>query len=133
MAKIVDKNPDREKAKSLESMAEKILKRIEDTDEEKYTTQVVKDYYNIIHNLLEAISASLGKKVKGKGAHADLISLVCREFDINTSEEQFLQNLRKYRNRISYEGFFIRKDYLQRNEDSIKKIIQKFKNILNEI
>ncbi len=73
MAKIVEKSPDREKAKSLKKLSVKILKRIDETDKEKYTTQVVRDYYNAIHNLLEAISISMGKKVKGKGAHAELI------------------------------------------------------------
>lgn len=133
MAKIVDKTPDKERAKSLKKLAEKILMRIDETDKEKYTTQVVKDYYNVIHNLLEAISMSMGKKVKGRGAHAELISLICRKFDIETGQEQFLQSLRKYRNRISYEGLFIQKDYLERNEQDIKEMIGRLKTILKEV
>ncbi len=131
MAKIIDKTPDGEKAKSLKNLAEKILERIDETDKEKYATQVVRDYYNVIHNLLEAISTSIGKKVKGKGAHAELISLICEKFEIERSQEQFLQNLRKYRNRISYEGLFVRKDYLERNEKNIREIIESLKEILD--
>lgn len=133
MAKIIERTPDEERAKSLKRMADKTLERIRETDEEKYTTQVVRDYYNVVHNLLEAISMSIGKKVEGRGAHAELISFISKKFEMETSQEQFLQNLRKYRNRISYEGFFMQKDYLKRNEERIIESIEKLNKILNEV
>lgn len=81
MAKIKDVAPDPEKAKSLRKMAKKTLDRIEETNAEKYPTQVLKDYYNVIHYYLEAISISEGKKVSGRGAHAQLISLFVMNMD----------------------------------------------------
>lgn len=130
MAKIIDKTPDRERAKSMRRMARRILKRIDETDREEYPTQVLKDYYEAIHNLLEAISSSIGKKVRGGGAHAELISMVSRKFELDTSTEKFLQSLRRYRNRISYEGFFIKEDYLERNENRIRETINELERIL---
>ncbi len=132
MGKIHDVSRDREMAKSLKKMAEKTNSRIKETDKNRYTSQVVKDYYNVIHHLMEAISVSLGKKVKGRGAHAQLISFICEEFELGSGLEQFLQELRKYRNRISYEGFFIEKDYLDRNEEKIEGVIEKLNSILKE-
>jgi len=131
MGKVIEKTPDKEKAKSLKKMSDEILRRVDDTDREKFATQVVEDYYDVIHNLLEAIAISMGKKVKGRGAHAQLISLICDEFGIEESREEFMQSMRKYRNRISYEGFFIDDNYLERNEEKIREIIKELKRILD--
>ena len=131
MAKIIEKTPDREKAKSLKKMSDEILRRVDDTDREEFPTQIVEDYYDVVHNLLEAIAISMGKKVKGRGAHAQLISLICDEFGIDKSSEEFLQSLRKYRNRISYEGFFIDDNYLDRNEEKIRDMIEELERILD--
>lgn len=128
-AEIKEVTPDPEKAKSLRKMAERTLDRIEETDVKKYPTQVLKDYYNVIHCYLEAISLKEGKKVSGRGAHAELISFICDEYGLDKPSEQFLQNLRKYRNRISYEGFFTEPDYIDRNESKIKELIEVLREI----
>lgn len=133
MVKIIEITPDKQKASSLRKMAESTLNRITDTDEEAYPTQVIKDYYDVIHYLLEAISLSIGKKVKGKGAHAQLITLISSEHNLEASIEQFLQDLRRHRNRIAYEGFFMPPDYLKRNEQRIKQVIERLKTILQQV
>lgn len=133
MAKTKDITPDPEKAKSLRKMAEKTLNRIEETDAEKYPSQVLKDYYNAIHYYLEAITTNEGKKISGRGAHAQLISFVCNTHGLDKPSEEFLQNLRKHRNRISYEGFFTEPNYIKRNERKIKKLIEKLQEISKNI
>lgn len=110
-------------------MAGNTINRIAETDKGEYPTQIIKDYHDVIHYLLEAISLTMGKKVKGKGAHAELIGLVSREHGLKTGTEQFLQELRKHRNRIAYEGFFMPSDYLERNEDRIRRIIERLQGI----
>ncbi len=133
MAKVIDITPDKEEARSLGKMADRTLERIAETDKERFTTQVVKDYYDVIHYLLEGIGMGLGKKVKGRGAHAELISFICEKFGVETEVERFLQSLRKFRNRIAYEGFSVRSDYLERNEDTIEEIVERLGSILGDV
>ena len=132
MAKIIEIKPDKEEARALKKMANQTLSRIAETDKKKFSTQVVKDYYDVIHYLLEATSVASGKKVKGRGAHAELISLICEKHDLNTEIETFLQNLRKFRNRIAYEGFSMEADYLKRNENKMEKVIDKLNSALKD-
>lgn len=132
MARILDVTPDIQQAESLRKMALSTLKRIDETDKQRFTTQVVKDYYDILHYLLEGLSLSTGKKVEGRGAHAALISFVCQQFDLEPSVQRFLQDLRRFRNQIAYEGFFIQPDYLDRNEHRIKLIAGKMDSLLEE-
>jgi len=48
--------PDKSKSKSLKIMAEITLERLESTDIEKYPTNTLNDYYDVIHKLMEALS-----------------------------------------------------------------------------
>ena len=43
-----------------------------------------------------------------------------------------MEQLRKYRNRISYEGYSIDRNYLERNEEKIEKTIEKLKELLEK-
>lgn len=133
MARVVDVTPDKEEARSLKKMADRTLERIAETDRQRFTTQIVKDYYDVIHYLLEGTSVALGKKVKGRGAHAELISLISEKFELEEGVEEFLQNLRKFRNRIAYEGFSVEMDYLKRNESTLEETIEHLKSILRDI
>ena len=44
---------------------------------------------------------------------------------LSESDRQFLQQIRDYRNRISYEGFMINKNYIIFNRDKILYIINR--------
>ena len=123
---------DKEKSKSLLRMSRKILDRIEDTDKNKFPSQVLKDYYTSMKQLMEATASVEGVKAEGKGAHSKLIDWVCDNYSFTESDRQFLQQLRKYRNRINYEGFTIGTEYLERNEDKIKEIIQRLRDKLSD-
>lgn len=124
--------PDKEKAKSMLKMSEKIEQRIEATEMEKFPSQVLTDYYDILHNLMEGISSAEGFKSDGKGSHKKLIDWTATEYELSESERQFLNQARKYRNRISYEGFSINSSYLERNKEKIESIIEKLKGILKD-
>lgn len=115
--------PDKQKAESLRKMSEITIARLEKTHMEEYPSNTVLDYYDAIHNLMEAITAMGGIKVKGEGAHQELIDHLAKQGVIDEQTRQFLQTMRDYRNRISYEGFMIHRNYVQLNKENIQKII----------
>ncbi len=117
--------PDEQKAKALMAMAETTLKRLKDTDMEKYPTNTLTDYYDVIHKLMEAIALANGVKVKGEGAHKELIDYIAKQYDFNEQTRLFLQQIRDYRNRISYEGFMVHKNFIILNQAKINLIIKK--------
>ena len=120
----ITKNPDKGKALSLLNMAETTFERLKDTDIEKYPSNTLIDYYNIIHNLMESLCTIKGIKFSGEGSHYELIKHICKEYNL---DERFIQQLRDYRNRISYEGFHIRKSYITQNRNRLDNIIQSLK------
>ena len=123
--------PDKQKSNSLRKMAEITLERLENTDREKYPTNTLTDYYDVIHKLMEAFSLVNGIKIKGEGAHEELIDYTAKQYNFDEQTKQFLQQMRNYRNRISYEGFMIHKNYINLNHEIIRKIIKKLFDELN--
>jgi len=128
---IIKVRPDKSKSNSLKIMAEITLERLENTDREKYPTNTLNDYYDSIHKLMEALSMLNGIKMKGEGAHQELIDYIAKQYNFDEQTRQFLQQMRDYRNRISYEGFMIHKNYIILNQEKIKNIIKKLFNELN--
>ncbi len=123
-------HPDKQKSKSLRKMAEIILERLEKTDTEKYPTNTLSDYYDIIHKLMEALTLREGIKIKGEGAHQELIEYIAKLYNFDEQTREFLQQMRNYRNRISYEGFIIHKNYIRLNKKKIQNIIKNLFNLL---
>lgn len=109
-------------------MAEITLQRLKEIKEDKYPSNSLIDYYDIIHKLIEAHSLEEGIKFKGEGSHTDLINYAAKKFNLTEKQRIFLQDLRNKRNRISYEGLIITKDYLLRNRDKLLKLIKELKN-----
>ena len=109
---ITNVRPDKQKSKSLKMMAEITLERLDNTDIEKYPSNTLLDYYDVIHKLIEALTLREGIKVNGEGAHQELIDYAAKQNKIDEHMGQFLQQMRNYRNRISYEGFMINKNYI---------------------
>lgn len=121
---IIQIQPDIQKSRSLVRMAKITLERLQNTDMEKYPTNTLTDYYDVIHKLLEAITLIGGIKIKGEGAHKELIEYVTKKISFDEQTRQFLQQMREYRNRISYEGFMIHTNYFKHNKEKINQIIQ---------
>ena len=121
---------DQAKAKSLLEMAKITWQRLNEIDKDKYPANTLTDYYDIVHKLLEALTSLEGIKFKGEGAHQELIDYVCQKFDFGESNRVFLQELRDYRNRISYEGFTIDQDYIKTNVKKIEEIIKRLMSLV---
>ena len=60
---------DKSKASSLVAMSVEIIERIETTDKERFPSQVVRDYYDVVHQLFEALASLEGLKFDGQGSH----------------------------------------------------------------
>lgn len=71
-----------------------------------------------------------GIKIKGEGAHQELIEYSAEEKKIDEQARQFLQQMRDYRNRISYEGFMVPQNYVSLNKEKIQKIIRHLFDLL---
>lgn len=122
---ITKVKPDRQKSALLKNMAEITLERLGKTDMEKYPSNTLLDYYDIIHKLMEALTLKGGVKIKGEGAHQELIDYIAKHHGFNEQTRQFLQQMRDYRNRISYEGFIVHKNFISLNKEKIMSIINK--------
>jgi len=125
-------SPDPEKAKALRKMSEKILERVKETDEEKFPSQILRDYYDTIRQLMEAVASKNGMKSEGLGAHQQLIDWVIDEYGFSEKKRNFLHQVRKHRNRFEYEGHFVKKGYVERNESQFNEIIRELERILDE-
>ena len=117
--------PDKEKSESLKKMAKITLERLHKTEIENYPSNTLLDYYDVIHKLMEALELKEGIKIKGEGAHQELIDYIAKTHNFDKQTIQFLQKMREYRNRISYEGFMIHKNFIILNKENIINIIRK--------
>lgn len=124
---IIKTSPDLQKAISLTKMAELTLERLQTTDITRYPSNTITDYYDIIHRLLESIGAKQGIKTVGESAHQELIDHIAKTTKLPEQTRIFLQQLRDYRNRISYEGFFISEQFITQNKLKIEQIIAQLK------
>ncbi|MEK6848110.1 MAG: hypothetical protein AABX65_00570 [Nanoarchaeota archaeon] len=127
---ILRVKPDNQKSEALKKMAEITLARLKKTDIEEYPSNTLRDYYEIIHNLLEALSLREGVKIKGEGAHQELIDYIARQHGLEEQLRLFLQQMREYRNRIAYEGFMVHKNFISLNQEKIINIVNKLFNTL---
>ena len=115
---------DKQKAKALKAMSEKNLERIKETDVERFSSLILVDYYNVIRDLMEALTALEGVKIVGEGAHRELINHTCEKQGLKESERVLIQELRSYRNRVNYDGFTVRTEYLKQNKQRIEALIK---------
>jgi len=129
--RLIEITPDTEKAKSMMNMANTRQEMISTIDSSKYPSLVVEGYYEVIKELMSSILLLDGYKTKGEGAHKVLIDYIGNTYktEFLQSEIYFLDELRKIRNKINYDGFFVNTDYLTRNKKKILGIISKLKEI----
>jgi len=117
--------PDKEKAKSILKMTDTTLKMIKEINIDKFSSNITKEYYEIIRELMTIILLLDGYKTYGEGSHKKLIEyleLNYREFD--KSEIYFIDDLRNIRNKIAYDGFFVEINYILNNIKNIQRIIE---------
>ncbi len=133
MEELITVTPNKEKAKSILKMVETTIEMINNLDADKFPSNITKEYYEVIRELLSIVLLLDGYKTYGEGAHKKLIEYVEENYDeFSKYEISLIDNLRKIRNKIAYDGFFVEKDYIERKKKNIKVIIRKLKEIIKK-
>ncbi len=128
---IIKTIPDREKAKSILKMVETTMEMISAIDSRKYPSNVLKEYYEVIRELITVILLLDGYKTQGEGAHKKLIEYLEKNYpEFKGHEISLIDDLRLTRNRIAYNGFFVTDEYLERKMKEILAIIEKLRVII---
>lgn len=112
---------DQEKALSIFKMClvrERVIPMIQ--RDEETISPVTEDYYEIIKELLVCLMLLHGMKSKD---HECLIAFFKEYYPEYDAEVAVIHELKKVRNRIDYEGFFVPESYLKMNELEFKHII----------
>jgi hypothetical protein len=128
---IIKTIPDREKAKSILKMVETTLEMIDTIDSRKFSSHVVKEYYEVIRELITVILLLDGYKTQGEGAHKKLIEYIGKNYaEFKVYDIMLIDDLRIIRNKISYNGFFVTDDYLERKKKDILMLIDNLRVII---
>ncbi|MCX6817599.1 MAG: hypothetical protein NTU57_01955 [Candidatus Aenigmarchaeota archaeon] len=125
-AGLIGVTRDKAKAKSILMMAEVTLEMIRTIDESKFASNLVKEYYDVIRELISAIMLLDGYKTRGEGAHIRAIEYMRENYkQLSELEISAIDDLREKRNRIAYNGFFVQPDYVARKKQTLAGIITK--------
>lgn len=130
---LIRVSPNIERAKSIYSMSINTLEMISTIDKKKYSSNIIKQYYDVIRELASVLMLLDGFKSIGDNAHKETIEYIKehhKEFD--RLHIHLMDELRILRNDISYEGFFIEYDYLERKEKQIKLVINALSSLVKE-
>lgn len=112
---------DQEMALSIFKMClvrERVISMIQ--RDQETISPVTEDYYEIIKELLVCLILLHGMKSKD---HECLIAFFKEHYPEHEVEVAIIHELKKVRNRIDYEGFFVPESYLKMNELEFKHII----------
>jgi len=130
---LIKITPNKEKAQSILKMVDTTIEMIKVIDVGKFSSNVTKEYYDVIRELLSVVLLLDGYKTYGEGAHKKLIEYLQSNYkDFNEYEISLIDDLRITRNKIAYDGFFVDKDYIDRKIEDIQRIIGKLKEIINK-
>lgn len=127
---IIKITPDKEKAKSMLRLIENREEFISSIDIEKFSTIATENYYEIIKELATTLLLLDGFKTTGENAHKELIDYLSNYKELSEYEISLMNDLRIKRNKSSYEGKQIDKDYLQNKKDKLLNIIDKLKKLI---
>ena len=116
--------PNKERAQSIFKMAENTLEMIESIDKSRFPLNLAKEYYDAVRELISIILLLDGYKSIGESAHKRQIEYLGANYkEFSEAEIALLDDLRITRNKISYDGFFVKESYIDRKIEDIKKII----------
>jgi hypothetical protein len=123
--------PNKEKAESILKMVDNTLNMIGEIDESRFPSNLAKEYYDVIRELAGIIMLLDGYKIRGEKAHKRLFEYISRNYvEFNDSEIALMDELRVLRNRIAYDGFFVKDDYIKRKKGMVLELIEKLKNVI---
>ena len=132
MEELIKITPDRKKAKSILKMVDTTVEMIGSIDSSKFSSNITKEYCEIIRKLISLILLLDGYKTYGEGAHEKLIEYLSNYWEINEYEISLIDEFRITRNKIAYEGFFVQPDFIERKIKDIQIIIDKLRGIINK-
>jgi len=122
--------PDLEKIKSIIKMCNVRLKAMKQIKLDEETASVIAtDYYEVIKELLVALLLKSGLKSKN---HECLISFFKHKYPKYEYEAKTMHQLKYTRNRISYDGVFVKIEYIENNKLEFEHIIEILKKLLEK-
>jgi len=125
---IIKIDKDSEKIKSIIRMCNIRLKIVKQIKIDQETASVIaSDYYEVIKELLTALLLKNGLKSDN---HECLISFFKQNFPEYEYETKIIHQLKDVRNRVSYDGVFVKKEYIETNKLEFQHIIDLLKKLL---
>lgn len=128
---IIKVTPDKEKVKSVIQLVKEREEFIKTIDKEKFSTNAVEGYYEIIKELTSSLILLDGFKAVGENAHKDIVDHLINYKEFSQEDITFINDLRIKRNNSSYDGKKIEPVYLINNLEKIINIIKKLKNVID--
>lgn len=133
MEELIKITPDKEKAQSILKMVETTLEMIKLIDQTKFPSNVTKEYYEVIRELASIILLLDGYKSIGEKAHKRQIEYLEANYkEFSEAETAMMDDLRITRNKIAYDGFFVKESYIERKLADILKVIEKLKELIDK-
>ena len=128
---LVNVTPNNEKAKSILKMVNTSLEMIREINLAKFPSNVAKEYYDVIRELISIVLLLDGLKAVGEGAHMQQIEYLAENYrEFGRVEIELFEDLRAIRNKIAYDGFFVKVDYIERKSQDISRVIGKLREIV---
>ena len=117
-----------EQAKALLQLAKRRLESIKKRKKDEFPQLLIESYYEAIKELISTLLAIHGYK---SYSHECLVLFMEEYYPIAFDEFQikFLDSMRKLRSDIQYRGRDVADDYLERNNQTIEKIIEILLNL----
>ena len=98
-----------------------------------FPSNITKECYEIIRELISILLLLDGYKTYGEGAHKKLIEYLKANYkEFGEHEISLIDDLRNIRNKIAYDGFFVERDYVERKLKGINEVIGKLKTAVNK-
>ena len=130
MEDLISMTPNPERAKSILNQVEARIEVMQ-LIPRKHPTLIVEAQYDIIKELMTALLSIDGFKAL---SHTTLIDYLRNKYKRELIEQEIraIDEFRIIRNKIAYEGFTIKADFLQRKEKIAESIISKLKKLVNK-
>ncbi len=120
---------DTDKIASIIKMSKVRLRFLQKQEADKETASIITEgYYDVIKELLISLLLKAGLK---SANHECLISYFQTHYPQYEYETSILSELKNIRNRITYDGIFVEKSYLDKNRLEFEHIISLLLNIVN--
>ncbi len=124
--------PDKERSRNMLKMIDirhEFWDSLCDNLDEKYSSLLVEGYYEIIKELLIVYLNLNGMESSN---HECLIRYFQKQNPELDVEAEKMDELRQVRNKIDYRGFFVRKEFFERNKLEYRHIIKLLKKMIEE-